>query len=150
MDVVWQSSATAAAMLMLAAAAGAADAGETTTVVNGAITAPLTATPGDAARGRAIVANRQVGLCLLCHTAPIAEERFQGDLAPDLAGAGSRWSAAQLRARVVDARMANPTTIMPPYHATDGLNRVAVSFRGKPLLSPQEIEDVVAYLVTLK
>jgi sulfur-oxidizing protein SoxX len=127
-----------------------ADKVDATTVVNESITTPLTTTPGDPARGRAIVANRQVGLCLLCHTAPIAEERFQGDLAPDLAGAGSRWSEAQLRARVVDARLANPATIMPPYGATAGLTRVAASFRGKPLLTAQEIEDVVAYLVTLK
>ncbi|MDQ2079249.1 sulfur oxidation c-type cytochrome SoxX [Xanthobacteraceae bacterium Astr-EGSB] len=120
------------------------------TIANGAITTPLTATPGDPVRGRKIVANRQVGLCLLCHTAPIAEERFQGDLAPDLAGAGARWSEAELRARVVDARISNPSTIMPPYGATGDLTRVAAAFHGKQLLSPQEIEDVVAYLVTLK
>jgi sulfur-oxidizing protein SoxX len=148
MRVLWRPSVTAAAILM-AATASAAE-GTATTVVGGAITAPLTAVPGDAARGRAIVANRQVGLCLLCHTAPIAEERFQGDLAPDLAGAGSRWSEGELRGRVVDARISNPATIMPPYGATDGLTRVAASFRGKPLLSDQEIEDVVAYLVTLR
>jgi sulfur-oxidizing protein SoxX len=132
----------------IAVTLGVAD--EATTVVNGAITTPLTATPGDSVRGRKIVANRQVGLCLLCHTAPIAEERFQGDLAPDLARAGARWSEAELRARVVDARISNPSTIMPPYGATDGLTRVATAFRGKPLLGAQEIEDVVAYLVTLK
>jgi sulfur-oxidizing protein SoxX len=134
----------------LATTSAGADKVDATTVVNGSITTPLTETPGDPVRGRAIVANRQVGLCLLCHTAPIAEERFQGDLAPDLAGAGSRWSEEELRARVVDARISNPATIMPPYRATEGLTRVAASFRGKPLLSAQEIEDVVAYLVTLK
>jgi sulfur-oxidizing protein SoxX len=112
--------------------------------------APLTATPGDAARGRAIVASRQAGLCLLCHPAPIPEDRFQGTLAPDLAGAGSRWSAGQLRARVVDARRLNPETIMPAYFRSDGLQRVAPALRGKTLLSAQEVEDVVAYLVTLK
>ena len=115
-----------------------------------AIEQPLTATPGDAARGRAIVANRQTGLCLLCHVGPIPEERFQGNLAPDLAGAGSRWSAGQLRLRIVDARRLNPQTIMPPYQRTDGLQRVGVAWQGKPLLSAQEVEDVVAYLVTLK
>jgi sulfur-oxidizing protein SoxX len=135
---------------MTAIGCPAADEIEAQTIVASAITTPLTTTPGDPARGRAIVANRQVGLCVLCHTAPIAEERFQGDLAPDLAGAGSRWSEGELRARVVDARMANPATIMPPYGVTDGLTRVAASFRGKPLLTAQEIEDVVAYLVTLK
>ena len=115
-----------------------------------AIDQPLTATPGDPARGRAIVASRQSGLCLLCHTGPIPEERFQGNLAPDLAGAGSRFTAGQLRLRIVDARRANPQTIMPPYQRTDGLLRVGTAWQGKPLLSAQQIEDVVAYLVTLK
>ena len=73
-------------------------------VVGDAIPQALTATPGDPARGRAIVASRQLGLCLLCHSGPIPEERFQGNLAPDLAGAGSRWSEGQLRLRIADAR----------------------------------------------
>ncbi|MBX3620739.1 MAG: sulfur oxidation c-type cytochrome SoxX [Rhizobacter sp.] len=111
---------------------------------------PLTATPGDPARGRAIVASRQRGLCLLCHPAPIAEDRFQGNLAPDLAGVGARWSTAALRLRLVDARRLNPQTIMPAYLRRDGLTRVAPALRGKTLLSAQEVEDVVAYLATLK
>ena len=119
-------------------------------VVDDAIPQPLTATSGDAAKGRAIVANRQAGLCLLCHTAPIAEERFQGNLAPDLAGVGSRLTAGQLRLRIVDARRTNPQTIMPPYQRTEGLQRVGAAFVDKPLLGAQDIEDVVAYLVTLK
>ncbi len=114
------------------------------------IPASLTGRPGDPARGRTIVANRQVGLCLLCHAAPIPEERFQGNLAPDLSGAGSRWSEAQLRLRIVDATRLNPATIMPPYYRTDGLTRVARAFADKPLLSAEQIEDVVAYLATLK
>ena len=109
----------------------------------------LTGAKGDAARGRAIVANRQVGLCLLCHSGPIPEERFQGDLAPDLKGAGKRWSEAQLRQRIVDSRKLNPSTIMPSYYRTDGHTRVAPAFRGKPLLNAEQIEDVVAYLKTL-
>lgn len=115
-----------------------------------AMPTPLTATPGDAGRGREIVASRQRGLCLLCHPAPIAEERFQGDLAPDLAGVGGRYSAGQLRARVVDARRFNADSIMPPYHRSEDLTRVAPAWRGKTLLSAQEVEDVVAWLVTLK
>lgn len=110
----------------------------------------LTGKPGDPARGRAIVADRQVGLCLLCHSGPFPEERFQGDLAPSLAGAGSRWSEAQLRLRLVDPNRFNPATIMPSYRRTEGLNRVAPARRGRPLLTAEQVEDVVAYLATLK
>lgn len=110
----------------------------------------LTGTKGDPIRGRAIVANRQVGMCLLCHTGPFPEESAQGDLAPDLRGAGTRWSEAQLRQRIVDPMRLNPTTIMPAYGKTTGLWRVSPSFRGQALLSPQQIEDVVAFLATLR
>jgi len=110
----------------------------------------LTGQPGDAVRGRAIVANRTVGLCLLCHSGPIPEERFQGNLAPSLAGAGVRSTPGQLRLRLVDAARLNPDTIMPPYYRSDGLVRVARNFQGKTILTAQQIEDVVAYLATLK
>lgn len=118
-------------------------------VVGDGIPVPLTAQAGDAGRGRVIAANRQLGLCLLCHPAPIPEERFQGDLAPDLAGAGARWSAAQLRLRLVDASRLNPDTIMPAYYRVSGLQRVAPAQQGKPLLEAQQIEDIVAWLQTL-
>jgi len=110
----------------------------------------LTGKKGDPQRGRQIVANRQVGLCLLCHSGPFPEERFQGDLAPDLKGVGSRLSEAEIRARVVDPGKTNPDTIMPAYYKTEGLSRVASSFRGKTILGAEQIEDVVAYLSTLK
>jgi sulfur-oxidizing protein SoxX len=106
--------------------------------------------PGDAARGRSIVVNRTVGLCLLCHSGPFPEERFQGNLAPDLKGAGARWSAAELRLRIVDSHKLNADTIMPAYYALDGLNRVAPAYRGKPILTAEQIEDVVAFLATLR
>jgi sulfur-oxidizing protein SoxX len=112
------------------------------------IPASLTGAKGDPARGRAIVANRQVGLCLLCHSGPFPEERFQGNLAPDLRSA-ARLTEAQIRQRLVDPRIANPQTIMPAYYKTDG-SRVAPSFQGKTILSAAQIEDVVAFLVTLK
>jgi len=115
-----------------------------------AIPKSLTGARGDPARGRAIVVSRQVGLCLLCHSGPFPEERFQGNLAPDLAGAGKRASEGQLRLRIVDSSRINPTTIMPAYHRTEGLVRVAPALRGKPILSAEQIEDVVAFLMTLK
>jgi sulfur-oxidizing protein SoxX len=96
------------------------------------------------------VADRFVGMCLLCHKAPIPEERFQGDLAPDLAGVGARLSRAELRARIVDPRRANPDTIMPAYFSTDGLARVAPQYRGKAIFTEQQVQDVVAYLATLR
>lgn len=119
-------------------------------VANGAIAASLTGKPGDAARGRAIVTNRTVGLCLLCHSGPFPEERFQGNLSPDLRGAGVRWTTGELRLRMADSHRLNPDTIMPAYYNVDGLNRVSPAFRGKPLLTAEQIEDVVAFLATLK
>jgi sulfur-oxidizing protein SoxX len=120
------------------------------TVVGDAIPDSLTGMPGNPERGRAIVVNRQVGLCLLCHTGPFPDERFQGTLAPDLAGAGARSSEGQLRLRIVDAARLKPDTIMPPYYRIDGLTRVAPAFQGKPILSAEQIEDVVAFLMTLR
>ena len=115
-----------------------------------AIPQSLTGAKGDPARGRALVTNRQVGLCLLCHSGPFPEERFQGNLAPDLRGAGKRWSEGQLRLRIVDSARINPASIMPAYHRTEGLVRVAPAWRGKTILSGEQIEDVVAFLMTLK
>ena len=119
-------------------------------IVGDAIPAPLTGTAGDPLRGRAIILDRQLGTCLLCHTGPFPEERFQGTLAPNLSGAGSRWSAGQLRLRLVDATRLNPDTIMPPYYRVDGLTRVGSAWRGKPILTAGEIEDVVAFLSRLR
>ena len=119
-------------------------------VVGDAVPQALTEVAGDPVRGRAIVANRQLGLCLLCHTGPIPEERFQGNLAPDLAGAGKRWTPAQLRLRITDARELNSQTIMPSYYRSDGLNRVAAAWASVPILNAQQVEDVVAYLATLR
>ena len=120
------------------------------TVVGDAIPEPLTGVAGDPARGRVIVTSRQRGLCLLCHSGPFPEERFQGDLAPSLAGVGSRLSEGQLRLRLVDSRKLDPGTIMPSYYRTNGLNRVGSAWRDKPVLTAEEIEDVVAFLATLR
>ena len=119
-------------------------------VVGDAIPDSLTGMPGDAARGKAIVTSRQTGLCLLCHSAPLPEEKFQGTIGPDLKGSGSRYSEGELRMRMVDSRRLNPDTIMPSYYRLEGLERVAPAFRGKTVLSAEQIEDVVAFLKTLR
>jgi len=122
-------------------------------VVGDAIPVALTganAYVADPLRGREIVRNRQLGLCLLCHSGPFPEERLQGDLATDLKGAGDRWSAGQLRLRVADSSRINPATIMPAYYKAEGLVRVASAYQGKPVLSAEQIEDVVAFLTTLR
>ncbi len=120
------------------------------TITGDAIRDSLTGAKGDAPRGRAIVASRTVGLCLLCHSGPFPEDRFQGNIGPDLSGSGSRWSEGQLRLRILDASKLNPDTIMPPFYRVDGLSRVPTAYRDKPVLSAVEVEDVVAYLMTLK
>jgi len=118
-------------------------------VIGDAIPASLTGAPGDPARGKAIVASRQTGLCLLCHSAPLPEEKFQGTIGPGLKGIGARYTEGELRLRIVDPRISNPDTIMPAYYRLDGLERVAPAFRGKTVLTAEQIEDVVAFLMTL-
>ena len=119
-------------------------------IENGTIAQSLTGVKGDPAKGRAIVVERQKGLCLLCHSGPFPEERFQGDLAPSLAGTGSRMSEGEIRLRMVDSTKVNEKTIMPPYYRSEGLERVAANYKAKTLLNAQEIEDVIAFLVSLK
>jgi sulfur-oxidizing protein SoxX len=118
-------------------------------VAGDAIPESLTGTAGDAVRGRILIVTR-TSTCILCHSGPFPEEKFQGDLAPSLAGAGSRWSEGQLRLRLVDASSLNATTIMPSYYRVDGLHRVGTVWRDKPILSAGQIEDMVAYLVSLR
>jgi L-cysteine S-thiosulfotransferase len=138
----------AAALIALPAAADAQALREYT-VVGDAIPQSLTGAAGDTARGRALVLERS-STCILCHSGPFPETRFQGDLAPNLAGAGGRWSEGQLRLRLVDAASLNPATIMPSYYRLEGLVRVGPAWRGKPILSTEQIEDMVAYLSSLR
>lgn len=110
--------------------------------------APLTDKPGDPAAGRKLVTTK--GLCLSCHTMPIPEEADHGDVAPDLSNVGSRLQPAEIRMRIVDPKVIFPDTIMPSFHKTEGLFRVGKQWEGKPILTAQEVEDVVAYLSSLK
>jgi sulfur-oxidizing protein SoxX len=110
---------------------------------------PLTDTPGDAARGRAVVLDRERGHCLLCHEIAQLDEGFQGNIGPPLSAVGARLSPAAIRSRLVDPTRLNPDTVMPAYYRVDGLRQVAEAHRGRPILSAQELEDVVAYVATL-
>jgi sulfur-oxidizing protein SoxX len=139
---------------MLLAAAGTAYAGTDGvaeyTVTNFAIEAPLAGLQGDAAEGRKIAVHRKKGNCLACHRMPIPEEADHGNTGPNLEGVATRLTEAQLRLRVVDPKQINPHTMMPAFHKTEGLHRVMKKFAGKPILTAQEVEHVVAYLKTLK
>ena len=140
---------------VLAALTAADAAGETLRpyrVVGDGIPDPISGTAGDPARGMEVAADRQRGNCILCHTMPMTSsgDGFQGDVAPDLSAIASRLSAAQIRLRLVDPTRANSETVMPAYYRVDGLNRVAPAFRGKAVLTAEEIEDVIAYLLTLR
>jgi sulfur-oxidizing protein SoxX len=134
----------------IAHAQGEPDLRTTYTVVGDGIPKPLSDEPPNVENGRRIVTDRQQGLCVLCHSGPFPEARFQGDLATNLAGTGARWSEAQLRLRLVDASRLNPGTIMPSYYRTNDLERVGWQWRGQPVLNAQQIEDVVAFLRTLR
>jgi L-cysteine S-thiosulfotransferase len=145
--------AAAAALLLVAGVAteGGADEAFTFYRVQGdAVPAPLTGRPGDAARGAALIADRQKSLCVLCHTGPFPDPHLQGDLGPTLSGIGGRLTDAQIRLRLIDMKALNPDSIMPSYHRPSGAERVAAAWRGKPILEAGEVEDLVAYLVTLK
>ena len=115
-----------------------------------AILAPLGGQRGDAVRGRAIAFDPERGNCTICHPAPGGDPRTQGNVAPTLEGVAGRLREGQIRLRLVDATRLNPETIMPPYYRLDGLNRVGEQWRGRSILQAGEIEDVVAYLLTLR
>lgn len=110
----------------------------------------LTGNSGDPAAGRKSAINTKQGNCLACHAMPVPEQPFHGEVGPDLNGVGSRYSEGELRLRVVNAKILNPDTIMPAFYRNSGLHRVMKKFQGKTILTPQEVEDIVAYLMTLK
>lgn len=118
-------------------------------IVDFGIPKPLTADPGDPERGWTVVQDASNATCLICHTMPMPWQPDHGNLAPDLAGVGSRYTAAELRLRLVDPKSLNPDTIMPSYYRIEGLNRVQVKYQGQTVYSPQDVEDVIAFLLTL-
>jgi sulfur-oxidizing protein SoxX len=120
------------------------------TVAGDAIAAPLAGKAGNAARGLAAIRDRRTGNCLICHSLTLADEPFQGEIAPSLDGVGLRLSPAQIRLRLVDPSRVNAGTLMPAYYRVDGLINVAPEFKGMPVLDAQQIEDIVVYLSGLK
>jgi len=110
---------------------------------------PLTEQPGDPEQGRAVVLDRDKGHCLLCHRIAQVDEGFQGTIGPTLSDVGRRLDPVALRERIVDPTRLNPETVMPAYHRVDGLRQVADEYRGQPILTAQEVEDVVAFLMSL-
>ncbi len=110
----------------------------------------LTGVDGDAVKGRKLAINRKKGNCLACHAMPIPEQQFHGETGPSLYGVGNRLSEGELRMQIVNSKVTNEDTMMPAFYRTFGYNSPLKKFVGKTILSTQEVEDIVAYLLTLK
>lgn len=120
-------------------------------VVDGTIPKSLTGTPGDPVAGREVMVDRRLGNCVACHTAGVfSDQQWHGEVGPPLDGVADRWDEASLRMIIVNAKAVYDGTIMPAFYRNDGFNRVAPKFAGKTIMSAQQVEDVVAYLMTLK
>ena len=118
---------------------------------DGMVSASLTGVAGNVEEGRKVFMNRKLGNCLACHVnSDMSEQSFHGEVGPELDGAGDRWSEAELRAIVANSKEVFEGTIMPAFYKDSGYERPLDKFAGKSILSAQQVEDVVAYLLTLK
>ncbi|MEL7254954.1 MAG: sulfur oxidation c-type cytochrome SoxX [Pseudomonadota bacterium] len=119
--------------------------------IDGTVEASLTGVAGDPVKGRAIFANRKQGNCLACHVNnDLSEETFHGEVGPPMDGVSERWSEAELRGIVTNSKEMFEGTIMPAFYVDAGYNRPLDDFAGASILTAQQVEDVVAYLMTLK
>lgn len=121
-------------------------------IVDGeSIPASLTGKAGDPVNGKKVFLNRKKGNCLACHVvSELKDQPFHGEVGPPLDGTSDRWSEGEIRLRIVNPKVVNEDTIMPAFYRNDGLHRVLKKFQGKTMLSAQEIEDVLAYVMTIK
>lgn len=119
-------------------------------IVGDSIPKSLTGKPGNSVRGKALIADRDEGNCLACHSIPIPEQPFHGTIGPDLRGIAVRMTAGQMRLRLVDPKIVNAKSMMPSYYAIRGRYRVRADVRGRPILEAQDIEDILAFLMTMK
>jgi sulfur-oxidizing protein SoxX len=139
-----------AALVSLAALSSRAEDLVAYAVVGKEIPMSLTGGVGNPERGRQTIRDASTVTCLICHKIPIAGEPDQGEIGPNLAGVGSRYTEGELRLRLVDPKALNPDTIMPAYYRKDGLNRVLAFYKDRPIYTPMQIEDVVAFLSLLR
>ena len=120
-------------------------------VVNGTIPKSLTGKSGNAAKGEKLTINRKKGNCLACHAiSALAKQPFHGNVGPPLNGVGNRLTAAEIRMRIVNPKAVNPNTIMPAFYKSDGFHRLQKKWKGKTIIGAQDVEDIVAYMLTLK
>lgn len=110
---------------------------------------PLTGKPGDPVKGKKWSIHRRLGHCVACHVMPV-DQPYMGEVGPSLVGVGSRYSAGELRLLIVDPKVVNEDTMMPAFYKADGFHRVRKKFVGTTMLNAQQVEDIVAYLLTLK
>ncbi len=142
--------AAAAGLAFFGAMGSGAEAGKDKKIPT-SISKSFTGKPGNAANGKKLVVNRKKGNCLACHAvSDLSNQADHGEIGPPLDGVAGRYNIAQLRAQVANPKGTNPGSIMPAFLKKDGLTRVKKKFKGKTILTPQEVEDVIAYLMTLK
>ena len=139
-----------AVVLMLASGAQAGELVKYEIKDGTSIPKSLTGVPGDAKNGRKVAINRKQGNCLACHKMPIPEQPFHGQIGPELGDVAMNFSEGEIRLRVVDSKAINPDSFMPAFYRNDGFHRVLKKFQGTTILTAQQVEDVVAYLLTLK
>ncbi|MCH9807523.1 MAG: sulfur oxidation c-type cytochrome SoxX [Alphaproteobacteria bacterium] len=121
-------------------------------IIDGEVKTSLTGQPGSAVKGAEWFKNRKLGNCLACHANPkMTDEQFHGEVGPSLEGVADRWNEAQMRAIVVNAKeIFGEQSMMPAFYRTTGYTRPLKKFAGKSILSAQQVEDIIAYLQTLK